>query len=128
MGLSKIIFVSLAATIFSVLLKKEKPEFSILVSIAAGIIILWQVIPFAISAVNEVYMAASKLNINNDYIKTMLKIVGIAYITQYSAELCKDADERALAAKLEMAGKIILLGTILPIASALFDTIAKIIP
>ena len=51
-----------------------------------------------------------------------------ALVTQYIAELCRDAGERAIALKLEMAGKIIILAFAVPIAAAFFRALESVLP
>ena len=70
---------------------------------------------------------AKKTNIDEGIYKTVIKITGIAYITQSSAELCKDTGEGALAGKVELFGKILICSLALPAVSALIEVISDMI-
>lgn len=128
MDIFKIIIPAMSACFLSILLKQYKPEYAFAVSLSAGIIIFLYVLPTLSSLFASVNSFTGKAKINTVYIKTALKIMGLSYITQYSAELCRDAGENALASKLEMGGKIVMLGASLPIAEALFNLIEGILP
>jgi len=59
---------------------------------------------------------------------TILKIIGIAYIAEFGAEVCKDAGEGAIASKIELAGKVIIIVLAAPIITSLLDLIVEIMP
>jgi len=82
-----------------------------------------------ISAVIELLNSfARKINIDTIYISTLLKIVGIAYIAEFGAEVCKDAGESAIASKVELAGKVMIIVLAVPILTSLMDLIIRIMP
>ncbi len=62
------------------------------------------------------------------YIETVLKAVGVAYISEFIANIARDAGQQALAAKMEMAGKIIIMALILPILTLLIETVMTMLP
>lgn len=128
MELSKIIAVSLCAVVFSAVLKGQRPEFAVIVTIAAGLVILFQVVPYISGVAHEMLAAADKLGFGYSYLKVLFKITGIAYITEYGAGICRDAGENALATKVEMAGKVVIASAVLPIATKLFETVTGMVP
>lgn len=128
MEIVKISFIALIAAVLCVYFKKYREEYGIFISIVAGIIIFSVTVPYFKDFTLMVQAFSEKGGINAEYIKPALKIVGISYITQYTCELCKDAGQAALAAKLEMAGKLILLALSVPIITSLLDVLIKIIP
>jgi stage III sporulation protein AD len=71
---------------------------------------------------------ASKTDVNMVYVETILKIIGIAYIAELASQISKDAGLSALAAKVELAGKILILAMAVPILSVLLETIISMIP
>lgn len=74
----------------------------------------------------EVIAINAKVNIV--YVETILKIIGIAYIAEFAAQITKDAGQGAIASKIELAGKILILAMAIPILSVLIETIIKLIP
>ena len=71
---------------------------------------------------------AARAEIRPMYFTAVLKITGIAYITEFGAEICRDAGEGAIAAKIEMAGKVIIVVLAIPVISSLIDLVLKIMP
>ena len=71
---------------------------------------------------------ANKVNIDTVYLNTVLKIIGIAYISSFGVEICKDAGQNSIGSKIEFAGKILIIIMAMPIIMAIIDMIIKIMP
>ena len=71
---------------------------------------------------------AEKAQISQLYLTTILKIIGIAYITEFGSQVCRDAGEGAVASKIEFAGKIFIMLMAVPIIALVLDTIVRLIP
>jgi len=128
MEIFQIVGLALVAAILSVLLRNQRPELALQISIVTGIII-FLVMAFKISAVLTLLQnLANKINIDLVYINTILKIVGISYITSFDAEVCRDAGESFIASKIEFAGKILIMILTIPILMAVLEIIVKIMP
>lgn len=128
MEIIQIVSIGLIATILAVILKRDRPEFSMLIGLVAGVIIFFFVIS-KLQVVLEVFQRiSSKMDMNMQFINTIFKIIGIAYITEFGAQVCKDAGEGSIAAKIEFGGKILIMILAVPIIMALLDLILKIIP
>lgn len=128
MEILQIVGLALIAAVLSVLLKNQRPEMALQISIVTGIIIFLYMV-FKISAVVAVLEdLAKKANIDLVYLSTILKIIGIAYITTFGAEVCRDAGESAIASKVEFAGKILIMILAVPILMAVLETILRIMP
>ena len=127
MEIAQITGIGLIATILIIVIKSQKPELAIQLSIIAGIIIFMLLIG-KLTAIIEILSNLSKrANINGIYITTLMKIIGIAYIAEFGAEICKDAGENSIASKIELAGKVIIMYLAVPIITSLLDLIVKII-
>ena len=124
----KIIAIAIISTVFIIILKQEKKEFAFLLSLVSSIVIL--IIMFEqiklIIRVLETMIEGS--NVNFIYFNKILKVMGIAYIGEFGAEITRDAGENALAKKIEFATKIIIMVIILPVLLTILDTIIAMIP
>ena len=69
----------------------------------------------------------ARAGVESRYIGVVLKIMGIAYISQFASELCRDAGEGAIASKIEVAGKIIIMTISMPIIYSLLEVVNEII-
>ncbi|HHW31752.1 MAG TPA: stage III sporulation protein AD [Clostridiaceae bacterium] len=128
MEILQIVSLGVIATILIMLIKKERPEIAVLISIVVGIAIFILSVS-KLSAILELLNTfTEKVSIDTRYISTLFKIIGIAYIAEFGAEVCKDAGEASIAAKIELAGKLIIAALAFPIIASLLDLIAKILP
>ncbi len=128
MDIIKIIGLGLTSLIIIIVLKQYKPEFVIYVSILAGALILFFVMDKLAAIINLLSSLAQKANINSQFLGIILKITGIAILTEYAVSICKDSGESAIANKIDMGGKIIIIGISIPIISTLLETMLKILP
>lgn len=128
MDIIKIIGLGLTSLIIIIVLKQYKPEFVIYVSILAGALILFFVMDKLAAIINLLSSLAQKANINSQFLGIILKITGIAILTEYAVSICKDSGESAIANKIDMGGKIIIIGISIPIISKLLETMLKILP
>jgi stage III sporulation protein AD len=124
----QIVGLGIVAAIIIVVLRIQKPEIAVQASIITGVVI-FLLLASKLSAVVEMLESyAGKVNIDSVYFTTVLKIIGIAYIAEFGAEVCKDAGESSIASKIELAGKVIIVVLAVPIVTSLLDLITKIMP
>ena len=128
MDIIKIIGVGLIALIIIIIVKQYRPEFTMYVSVAAGIIILLLVMDKLSAIINLLTNLANRTSINNEFIFLLIKITGIAILTEFAASVCKDSGETAIASKVDMGGKIIIIAMSIPIIASLLETILKVLP
>lgn len=115
-----IVTLAFCAVLFSVFLKDSKmPILALLVPLAAGLIILLQLIPLVISVFREVRGMTRGVDLSLDYVPLLLKVVAVAYVGEFAGELCRDAGENGLAKKVELAVKVIIMLMALPLLKAI---------
>ena len=124
----KIIGVGLVALIFIIVIKQYKPEFAIYISLIAGALILLLVMDKFAGIIELLKALASKASVNNEFLLILLKITGIAFLTEFAVSICKDSGESSIASKIDLGGKVIIIGMSIPIISALLELIIKILP
>ena len=127
MDIIKIIGIAFIAVIIIVILKQYRPEFAIYASILAGVLILSLASDTLSGIIDMIQSISSKTNINNDFLIILIKITGIAILTEFAVSICKDAGESAIASKVDVGGKILIISLSIPIINALIDTIVKIL-
>ena len=124
----KIIGISLIALIIIILLKQYKPEFAIYISLLTGVLILLLVIDQLSQIITLLQSLATKASINSTFLGLLIKITGIAFLAEFAVSICKDAGEGAIASKIEIGSKIIIIAMSIPIISSLLEIILKILP
>ncbi|GAA0743507.1 stage III sporulation protein AD [Clostridium oceanicum] len=126
MEIVKIVAFALISLFLVLILRDEKKELAVQISIAVGVIIFLFLISKITAIMQFIQQLALKANINFVYITTVLKILGIAYLATFCSEICKDAGESSIASKVEFAGKILILSLAIPILMAVLKSILKI--
>ena len=128
MEVIKIIGIALIALVIIILIKQYKPEFAIYISLLTGVLILIFVMDKLTGIINLLQTMTSKASINSTFLVILIKITGIAFLSEFAVSICKDSGEGALASKIEMGSKIIIISMSIPIISNLLEIILKILP
>ena len=123
----KIIGIGLISLIIIIIIKQYKPEFAIYVSIVSGIIIIYMIFYKLEGIINLLKMISNKSGINNNFLDLLLKITGIAFLAEFAINLCKDSGEGAIASKIEMGTKVVIVSMSIPIISSLLEIITKLL-
>lgn len=119
---------SLCALVLIVSLKNTRPELALLLSLAAGLFILQMGVPYIREVLGGMENLSSKVSFGNGFLSPLFKTVGICFLCQMAAELCRDAGEKALGMKVELVGKAMICAITVPMMSSLFDMIVSIVP
>lgn len=114
--------------IIIIILKQYKPEFVIYVSLIAGALILGIILSKISGVVELLTNLANKTSINNQFLILLIKITGIAFLTEFAVSICKDSGETAIANKMDIGGKVVIVSMSIPIISGLLETIIKVLP
>ena len=115
--------IGLAGTLLSLAVRSYRPEFSVYISIACGIILFMTVIAKFSDILSVVSDIFSRSGYANSYFPVLLKILAIAYLTDLISQVCRDAGENGIASKTEMAGKIFILYVSLPVFTSILSMI-----
>lgn len=124
----KIIGIALIALIITIIIKQYRPEFAIYISLVAGVIILALVIGNLTNVINLLKDISTRSGINNKFLGILLKMTGIAILTEFTISICKDAGENAIASKVEIGSKVIIISLSVPIITNLLEVILKLMP
>ena len=127
MEIIKIIIVGVITSIAAVILKQIKPELSLLVSICGGVIILIMAINSLTSIISSFSGITSKTNVDSQLFSSVLKIVGVGYITEFGANICQDSGNSSIADKVLLGGKIVILCLALPIVNSMLNVVIGLI-
>lgn len=128
MEIIKIIGIALIALIIIIMLKQYRPEYAIFISILTGTLILLLVMDRLTGIINLIQSIQNKFSINTEFIALLIKITGIAFLSEFAVSICKDSGEAAIASKVELGSKIIIISMSIPIISSLLEIILKILP
>lgn len=128
MEILKIIGIAFVSIFIILLLKQYKPEFVVHISIIAGILIFLTLVPKLSAIIELLNNFSTKLGVNSQFFGILLKITGIAYISEFATNICKDSGETAIASKVEIGAKIIIIAMSIPILGAVIEALVNILP
>ncbi len=127
MDIFQIVAIGVVGVVLVLAIKEKSPEFALGTGLITGVIILVAII----TRFDGIFDFLNKYllidGMNSNYIKILLKILGIAYVTQFGAEVCKDAGSTTIASKIELAGKVIIMSYGIPIIVSLLDMVKGIL-
>lgn len=121
MDIFKVVAVAFVGGLLSIFLRGYKKEFSLLCALVCALFILMYISDGTREVVSSLYKITQKSGVDKVYFEIILKVVGIAYITQYGGELLRDAGENAIATKVYLAGKIFILCTTMPVVEGFLE-------
>ena len=127
MNILSVVGLGLTGALLGIIIRQYKPEFSIYVSLTVGIIILGALIGLISPVIDTITELTDAVNLNDIYGSVLLKALAICYITQLASDCCSDAGEKAIASKLEMAGKIAIVVISLPLFQSLVNVVTGLI-
>lgn len=127
MDIIKICLIGLTAAVLAVTVKQYKPEIAILISVSAAIIILFIAADYLTQAVAVFTSLSEKTGVDGGLLSSVLKIIGIGYITEFSAGICEDSGNKSIGDKILFGGKVIILIAAMPVLTAVIDIVSELL-
>lgn len=128
MEIVQIVGLGLISAVLALVVKEQKPMFAFLITSFTGIIIFLFLIGKIEAVIEVLKQLAEQSGIQPVYLKTILKIIGIAYIAEFGAQVVRDAGQDGIASKIELAGKVLIMVLAIPIISVIIETVMKLLP
>lgn len=122
MGILQLSAVLITVSVMGILVKKYSPALALVLTLAAGVLVILSLVPQLKSIISLVEDIGT-LTGETGYVSILFRIIGIAYVAQFAADLCIDAGESSLASKAVLAGKVFIVFYGLPIVGGLVDRI-----
>lgn len=123
MEMIRIGIIGVIGVFVAVLIKQMHPEYSFIITLAAGTAVLF----FSVGKLSYLLESLQKMQeyipVETTYINILLKMIGITYVEQFSAGICKDAGYQATANQIEIFGRLTVLALGMPMITALLETI-----
>ncbi len=127
MNVFSVMALGIISAILAVTVRAYRPEYGMLLGIAAGLVIMLFVAEGIGDVVAEVKNIVDETGIDVGYFKIILKVTGVSYITQFGVETARDAGENAIASKLDAAGKAAVLLLTVPVVSGFIRVIGDML-
>lgn len=127
MNIITIAAVAIVSAITAVAIKKQNGETALMLSVACSVILLMAVISFAGNVLQTVNRIAAASDMNVEYIKILLKVIGICIVTELAVSVCKESGQQTIASNVTLAGKILIMVASLPLYTEIFDTVVSLV-
>lgn len=124
----RIVAIGLVGMLLTLLIRPYRSDLATLCAMATGAIVLLSVLGQATELLASLARISQEYHVDATLFTTMLKITGIAYIAEFGIQACKDAGEGAIASKIELGAKILLLAMCLPIVQQILSLLASLLP
>lgn len=125
MSVFALAFVGVATAFLAVLLKRYQPEYALAAILFGGAVILF----FLVSDIGEILDTLSELisagGVSPENTALIFKALGVGYVTQFASEICSDCGEKGISSKVELAGRLTVVGLCLPVVSAFLETVGN---
>ncbi len=128
MDILQIVGIAFLATVLILVIREQKPMFAFLLAAFTGVGIFLALIGKIGGVITVLEDLAARSGIPSVYLKTMLKIIGVAYVAEFGAQIVRDAGLESIASKVEFAGKILILVMAIPIISVIVETVLGLLP
>lgn len=128
MEIFKIIGIGIITCIVVIIVKQIKPEFAVVALIAGSVIMLVYIFDYFVNILGVFANIVNKTGINQELFSIILKIIGVGYLIEFAANICADSGNPAIADKIVLGGKLLILIISMPIITNLLDVIVSLIP
>lgn len=123
MEVVKIVMLGMTGVVLALFLKETKPEYSLYLSLAVGICIFTFMAQKLSYLLDSVLKIQEYVPVDTKYLTILLKMIGAAYIGQFSASICKDAGYEAIGNQIEIFVKLYIMVLSMPVLLALMEAI-----
>ncbi len=124
----KIVAIGIITCLATIIVKPIRADFSIIISIVGGLIILFLVINY-LTSVFDIFKSIINLSgINSNLYRLLLKIIGVGYLVEFTAGICSDTGNSSLGDKVLLGGKVIIMVMALPIITSILQIITELLP
>lgn len=124
----KILGIGFITLIITIILKEYRKDFAIYSVLIGGAIIIFYSLGTINSIIGFIEDISKNSNYNNMFINLLLKVTGIAILTEYAVSICKDSGENSIANKIDLGGKIIIISLSIPVISTTLESLTKLLP
>ena len=125
MDVMQIGIVGVIGALLAIQFKGGKTEYGIFMSVAVSIFLFACIVDRLEIFISTVEQISSYINMDAGYLATMLKMIGITYIAEFSSGICRDAGYQTIASQIEIFSKLTILALGMPVLLALLETIQE---
>ena len=123
MDIVKIAMIGLAGVMLALMLRQQKSEYALYISLAAAVLILVFSAGRLAAVMETIQKIESYIRIDSAMVKILFKMIGITYVAEFATGICRDAGFGALGNQIEMFARLSLMAVSVPVLLALLETV-----
>lgn len=127
MDVFQVAALAVSGVLLALLLRQMKPEYSVFLSMGVCICIFLYLLNRMQTVFGYLEQLQAQVRIDGVYLDTILKMLGITYITQFASDLCRDAGYSAISSQIELFARVSILFLSFPVLLALVETIGEVL-
>lgn len=127
MSLISIVFAAVIVMVMAVLVRDMNSGYGVILSVGAGVMLMYFVVGRFRQIISYIDRLASYVSVDIAYIDIILRMIGIAYVCRFSADICKDAGYGAIGSQIELAGRLSMIILSMPVLMSVIDLVVKIV-
>jgi stage III sporulation protein AD len=124
----QLVGLGLVAAVLILVIREQKPLFAFLLAAFTGLYVFLELAGRIEEVIAMLQRLAERSGIPNIWLETVLKIIGIAYIAEFGAQIVRDAGQESVASKIEAAGRVFILAMAIPIIGVIIETVIGMLP
>lgn len=128
MNIVQVVGLALITTVMLLVIRQEKPVMAVLLTIVCAVVIFGLMMEKLAAIINVMRELVARSGVNYFFFSTILKIIGVAYLADLAAAICRDAGESAIGKKVEFAAKVIVAVLAIPIMVAILESLMELMP
>lgn len=122
----KIAMTGVLISILIILLKGMQSQIAPMLTAAGSVLLLFAVLNIANNASQAIKSLFDSSELGGETVKSVIKIIGAAYIVEFSSSLCRDMGENSVASKIEAAGRVFIVMMAIPWAATLIEAVKNL--
>jgi stage III sporulation protein AD len=127
MEIATIAAFGIVASLILLLVREERPEMALGLTLVAGLSLFFLIFPKLSQVISIFGDLAQESGLEPLYFGIILKVLAIAYIADFASAICRDAGEELIAGRVELAGKVLILVSSLPIIQGVLGVIRSLL-
>lgn len=128
MDIFKIAAIGLCGVVIAAMVKGYKPEFATYVVITTVMVIFTMIIYKLTAVFGFLGSIYDQISYGKTFFPIILKVLAVAYIADFTAQICRDSGESAIAGKVELAGKVIIFYLAVPVMVSVLSLVEQMLP
>ena len=128
MGIFQVVATGVLCAVLAVMLKKQSPEIALVITIGSSVLIFMMVLPMLAEVVSTLSRVGEIMDGGMQYVALALRVIGVAYMAELGAAVCADAGETAIATKIDLGGRVIIMVLAMPVVMDIVGIVLGLMP